>query len=775
MKFSGLLLKFLLLSITVLLISACNSIKHVPENRQLLKYNVISVDDPDIKVSPIRNYLKQHSNTRTARIFSFHLWIYNISHDKSPKPKKLKKFLGIYKMGEIIGEPPVIVDTMLNDISVKQIKKYFRNKGYYRSEVVDSVLPYGKDNKKAFVFYDIKLGEAIKIDQINYNIVDSNIYNIVIADTSNSLIKPSRNLDVDLLQNERLRIEKLLKTKGYYKFSKEYIYYNVDTSRSNYTAQVDLKIINLNDSSIHHQYVLNNIYFYNGFDQQEFMKSKDQYYQLFDTTQYRGKFFMSRRKPFVKEKVLSNASYFKKGGLYSSTDVQSSFRHLSTLNEYKLINIRYNEIPDTFKIDVLVQLTPYSKYNYEAILEGTNSSGNLGIGGRLSFEHKSLFRGAEILNVSVYGKLESQATFINANENVAFNSQEVGANISLHFPKFLLPFKAERFVKKNHPRTVLEFTMNAKKRPEYSRSIYGSSFGYYWVSQKFFRHQFDIANVSAVKVFDIDQAYYNSIKNSYLEKSFDDYLISATKYTLFFSNKKERKKKNYFTMILNAEIAGNTLNAISTLSKLRPVEGSYEILKNKYAQYWRCELDFRFSFPLKRKSDQLIYRVYSGLAQPYGNITAMPYVKQFSSGGANGLRAWPVRSLGPGSSFNKERIYYNEAADFKFESNLEYRYKLFWVMEGALFIDVGNIWATNAKDPRDGALFKFDSFYKEIAIGTGLGIRFDFSYFILRLDYGIRVRDPKEIESERWLFLKEKYNPFGADYSMFNFGIDYPF
>ncbi len=770
------LIQILLLFVFYLLFTACNTTKHVPNNQQLLSGNLIESTSKNIDIAPIYNYLKQKPNTKTALFFNFHLWIYNISHDKDGQERKLKKWLGIYKMGDIIGEPPVIMDTSLNQLSVRQIQKYMRNRGYYRSYVKDSLELFGRNDKRALVYYLIAPKKPIKIDSISYSIKDTSIRRIVLSDTSQTLLKKGINLDVDIMQQERVRLTKLLKDFGFYKFSKEYIYYEVDTSKSDYTSDIKLIILNATDSTLHHQFAINQIYYFNDFNPQDYLKEKEDYLKRFDTLSYGGNYFLSRKKAFIKPKVIKNASYLTKGDLYSASNIQNTFRHLSSLNEFKLINIRYNELQDTSKLNVLVQLTPFKKHNYIAEIEGTNSSGNMGIGGRLSYQHKSLFGGAEILNVSIYGKVESQNTFAGKGaEDISFNSDEIGANISLHFPKFLLPFKSDRFVKNNNPRTALEFTMNNKNRPEYTRSIYGASFGYYWVSKRYFRHQFKPFDLSAVKVFNMAPEYFESIQNTYLEKSFDDYLISASNYTLYFSNKKEKKGRNYFSFIFNGELAGNLLNAYSTISGAKPIGGSYYVLNNKFAQYWRAELDIRFYLGLKRKKDHLIYRVYGGMVHPYGNITATPYVKQFYSGGANGLRAWPVRSLGPGSYFNSDRKYYNEAADLKLEGNLEYRYKLFWVMEGAVFLDVGNIWATNLKDPRPGAQFQFKDFYKEIAIGTGFGFRFDFSFFILRLDYGIKLRDPKESEINRWVIFNKSYNPFGAEYSMFNFGIGYPF
>ncbi len=768
--------KILLISIYILFITACNTTKHVPDQHFLLKSNQIIVsDNPDFKTKSMYSYIKQRENTKTAVLFNFHLWIYNISQEKDKKQRKLKKWLGIYKLGEIIGEPPIVVDTLLNEHSVNQIHKYLRNKGYYYSEVTDSIHVFGRKRKKANVYYLVKTGQAFKIKNIKYNITDSLIYSLIIKDTSNSLIRPFIKLDADIMQGERVRITKYLKNLGYYKFSKEYIYYHVDTNASNLTSNVEIKIINVDYSTKHQQYILNNIYYFQNFNLQNFLKEKEKYYQSFDTSYYKEDFFLSSGKNMVKNKIIYNSSYLRKNNIYSSEDAQNTFRRLSSLNEFKLINIKYNDTADSNAIDVLVQLTPFKKHNYITEIEGTNTSGNLGVGGRVSYQHKSLFGGAELFNASIYGSIESQNTFSSNNEVITFNSQELGADINLHLPQFLLPFRSEQFIKKNHPKTVVGFNMNYKNRPEYIRSIYGSSFGYYWKSQRFFRHQFKLIDISSVKVLQMDPDYYESIQDTYLEKSFDDYLISATNYNLFFTNKKEKRKKSYFSTRFNGELAGNILNLYSTLMKLEPIDGSYYIFNNKFAQYWRIEIDLRYFLDLKRKKDHLVFRLYNGMAQPYGNITAMPYIKQFSSGGANGIRAWPIRGLGPGAYLNPSGEYYNEAADIKLEGNIEYRFKLFWVLEGAWFVDAGNIWSSSSQDPRQGSQFSINTFHKEIAIGSGMGIRLDLSFFIFRIDYGVKVRDPQEIESKRWVITNKGYNPFLPDYSMFNFAIDYPF
>jgi len=756
-----------------LLLNSCNTTKLIRENELLLKK--IKIEGiKHLSADEITPYIKQKPNRTTAFIFPFHLWIYNISHEtnSNQKPKKWKKWLGIYRMGEIIGEPPVIWDSISTKKSIKKIQQFLKNKGYYFSEITDSI---SSKNKKATITYHIKEGDAYQISSIQYQINNPLIKSYILQDTSHSLLKKGTLLDVDFLQKERERITAILKTHGYFKFSKEFIYFKIDTSFNNFSARLFLNIANTKDSTVYKQYRINNIYYYQNFEPKEFLKNKKIYLNYFDTAFYKGDFYLSKENSFINKNIIKNSSYLKKGALYNSDDISNTFRKLSSLRSFKLINIRYNEIKDSTKIDVLVQMTPFNKHNYTVEVEGTNSSGNLGAGGRISYQHKSLFGGAEILNMGLYGRLETQHNFVREQNNISFNTQEIGLTTSLHFPRFLVPFKADRFIKKNIPRTALEFDINYKNRPEYSRSIYNGSFGYYWKNKNVFFHQLKILDISAIKVFNLESDYYNLIKDTYLEKSFENHLVEAINYRLLYTKKKTVHKKNYFSLMMFFESAGNLLQKYSQLTNAPQKDGSYLFLNNIFSQYWKNEIDFRYYHILTRKTDKLVYRAYTGIAIPYGNVNAIPYIKQFFAGGANSLRAWPIRSLGPGSFYNPERKYYNEASDFKLEGNIEYRFKLFWLMEGALFLDAGNIWAINKNDLRTGAQFKLDSFYKQIALGTGFGLRFDFSFFIFRFDYGIQLRDPKEEAYNRWLPAKEDYNPFSQKYSMLNFGIGYPF
>ena len=240
-----------------------------------------------------------------------------------------------------------------------------------------------------------------------------------------------------------------------------------------------------------------------------------------------------------------------------------------------------------------------------------------------------------------------------------------------------------------------------------------------------------------------------------------------------FSNQNSKKPTNYLFVRFFTESSGNLLNLYNSTFNPNEKE-TYTIFGEQYSQYLKGDIDFRF-YNILNKSNNVVYRLYGGVGVPYGNAEVLPYEKQYFSGGANGLRAWQVRSLGPGSYFNPDDIRIYQTADMKLEANFEYRFKLIWVIEGAFFADAGNIWSINKLEDREGAKFNINTFYKEIAVDGGLGMRLDFSFFILRLDYGVKLRDPKEESGTGWVIASKNYNIFSPNNGMFNFSIGYPF
>jgi hypothetical protein len=355
------------------------------------------------------------------------------------------------------------------------------------------------------------------------------------------------------------------------------------------------------------------------------------------------------------------------------------------------------------------------------------------------------------------------------------STQEFGFETSLRLPKFLLPFlKKESFIKKYNPATTILAAYNYQAMPYYTRTMATASFGYNWKAGNYQEHIVNPLQLNIVKLppESIDSAFAARIESSsYLAYSYKDVLILGGNYSFIFNNQKIQKARDYWFLRINTEASGNMLAMASKLSGAKKIEGSYNFLGQPFAQYVRTDFDLIYNLILNDASS-IVYRGFVGVGIPYGNSKAIPFEKQYFGGGANGIRAWQVRSLGPGSNRPKDTKFLNQTADIKIEANAEYRFKLFWILEGAVFLDAGNIWTYNKDLERPGSQFSFNSFYKDIAVGSGVGFRFDFKFVIGRVDMGIKLRDPLLPDGSKWIVTGRPYER--NDFTVV-LGIGYPF
>jgi hypothetical protein len=362
-----------------------------------------------------------------------------------------------------------------------------------------------------------------------------------------------------------------------------------------------------------------------------------------------------------------------------------------------------------------------------------------------------------------------------------FNTTELGVESSLMIPQLLGPGNFIKQFERFLPKTVITVGYNYQRRPEYTRTINNVKFGYDWKSTEDIRNIWNVLDYNKVNVFDYDPEFIEGIQDLYIKSSFTDHLIFAMNYSWIFNNQRLSKVKNYTYVRFNVESSGNLLYLISLLTnkdEYQAIDSTgnvqaeyYQFLNTRYAQYIKSDIEYSHSFSID-KFNSIVTRTFFGIGIPYGNFDVLPFEKKYFTGGANGIRAWPVRSLGPGTYKASPEEYPNQTADIKLEGNLEYRFKLIAFVEGALFLDVGNIWAINEKDNRPGALFKLNSFYKQLAFGTGTGLRMDLTYFILRLDLGMKLRDPSVAENRGWIIGNRQIT--NNDFN-FTFAIGYPF
>ncbi|HAN18683.1 MAG TPA: outer membrane protein assembly factor [Bacteroidales bacterium] len=773
-RFTNYFSRYCSLSIYLLiftLLFSCSPARHVPEDKYLLDKSKIRISKSDLKKDELKIYIRQKPNKRILGL-RFHLWLYNMSN-----PKKEK---GVSNWLRRIGEEPVLFDEYLTEKSNTQLNAFLNTKGYYNSTVKDSVI---FNRKKAKVYYYIKPNQPYKIKSLNYLIEDEGIKPIVMTDTPNSLIKIGDNFDRDMLQDERKRIETLLKQKGYFNFDKQYVYFQADSSSQNLTVDITLVVkqfqqkdtSELNKTSNHKKYYINNVYVYTNFDPRKSLIYKQDYFNSFDTTYSNGIYFIKQAGERSSNKVIFQSNFLKEVSLYSLDNSNSTFQHLNSLRLYKLINIQFKELfplandsLDVGYLDCTIQLTRFNLQSYTVEFQGTNSSGNLGVGGNLLYQNKSFFGGAEIVDFKLNGSVET----LNEQIQRINNTIELGGDITVSIPKFILPvFRAEEFSKKYKPKTHISIGYNYQDRPDYRRTIANIAYGYSWDGNKYNKHILRLIELNAVKLPYVTQDFKEYIEKTLLSSSYENHLVSVTNYSFIFNNQDIKKNKDFYYFRLNSELSGNILSAISEISNSKTNNGSYEIFGLPYSQFVKLDFDFRY-YQILNETNNFVYRIFVGAGMPYGNSSAIPFEKKYFSGGANSIRAWSVRSLGPGS-YTGDTIsdYPNQTADIKLEANFEYRFKLFWVLEGALFLDAGNIWSIK-EDNREGAFFNKNEFYKEIAIGSGLGFRFDLSFVILRCDIGIKLRDPSLPSDQRWIVGNRE---FVRNDLSFNIGIGYPF
>ena len=753
------------------ILTSCNPTKYVPDGESLLNTNNITVSKEGIKKSDLLPYIKQNPN---KRIFGtrFHLGLYNLSNinkDKWP-----------HNWLRNIGEEPVIYDSYATLKSKEQIKSYVASKGYFDGNVSDTVKTA---NRKSDVFYNVDLLRPYTIRKLTYEIADSNIRKLCFFDSVNCVIVRGKPYDVDVLQAERTRFERFIRDHGFYGFSNDYIWFGIDSTVGNRQVDIKYNIKPFTKLDVYGRvstgpfaiYTVKNIYIYPDFVPKDALAGGDAYFKSLDTTFYKGYYFItSKKKREVKYDLIIQSLYLNARSVYNVTSTEETQAHLLALKIYRLVNINYNDSKENeslqgmeLMLDCNIQLTLLIQQSYKIELEGTISSGDPGGALNLVYQHKNLFHGAEQFSM----KLKGAYAAYKVNDTLR-SVQEYGFETSLKLPKFMVPFiKTEAFVKKYNPSTSLLASYNYQNMPFYTRSIANISFGYYWKAGFYREHFVFPVQLSLVNVPHIDSAYKAFIySSSYQAHSYDNVLIIGGNYSYVFNNQKIKNSRDYVFLRINTEASGNMLSLAEKILGGKKTDGAYQILKQPFAQYVRADFDLRYNYKFNDVSS-IVYRGFFGIAIPYGNSKAIPIEKQYFAGGANGIRAWQVRSLGPGS-YNDQTKFLNETGDIKLEANAEYRFKLFWILEGALFVDAGNIWAYKYDQARPGSQFTFNKFYKDIAVGTGTGFRFDFKFVIARVDIGMKLRDPIVTEGSKWIFLNR---PYKRDDFTIVLGIGYPF
>lgn len=780
------LLPLLIAAIVMAVVSACSSTRHVPDNEYLLdKVTIKLVDKPSgVNVMTLEPYLRQMPNHKVLGFWKLQLGFYNMSGRDSSK--------WYNRLARKLGQPPVIFSQQLTDASERQLEQALINMGYMDVSVeADTILNPAK--KRAEVTYTVTAREPRRVRSMTYDIADTAIARLVMADSARFTLRPGSLLDRNLLDGERALIAGRLRNHGYYAFTKEYITFVADTAAN--SLDVDLTMMvkpprmagaaQKTDTTARHQlYRIGKVMLVTDYEPGGVVNPA-----LRDTVDCRGLEVVYGPDRYLKATTLADHCFLFPGEIFRAANVDQTYESLTRLGILRSVNIDLRPTGDTFGpdgsgeqlVDAYILMTRNKKQGVTFEVEGTNSEGDLGFGLGVTYRYRNLGHSSNLLTTKVRMNYESLSGNLSGLINKRYT--EWAAEVGITFPKFMFPFLSKTFSRRVKASTELAVSGNYQERPEYTRIIAGAAWKYKWSSPSGRqRRTFDLVDINYVRLPESSIDFIDQIapSNPLLRYSYEDHFIMRMGYTYYRTNRRIAsgsirvpvRQPLVYSIRASAETAGNLLRALSKITGQHRVDSVYKIFGIQYSQYAKAEVDYTLTRNFVGSRHSLAFHVGAGVGVPYGNSRMIPFEKRFYAGGANGVRGWSVRSLGPGSYRGRNNVtdFINQCGDIRLDLSVEYRAKLFWVFEGAIFADAGNIWTIHNYPNQPGGMFHFNSFIKQLAAGYGLGLRLDFEYFLLRFDLGLKAHNPAEGE-ERWPLLHPRWKRDAT----FHFAVGYPF
>lgn len=733
---------FVSLLIVVLVLSGCSASKFIPEGKFLLDDAEIKSDVKDVNPDRLKAYIRQKGNSKWFSLFKIPLGTYALSGKDSTKwiNKKLRD----------LGEDPVLFDSLQTAMTCSDLENVLHGLGYLRA-TVDYNLDF-KKKKKVVVVYNLHPGPLYHISSVSYDIQDDKIAEFLNTGEEEGF-KPGLRVGMPFLtnelDNERKALTKYLNNNGYYKFHKDFITYSADSVRGSTDVDLTLHL---------HKYTANS-------------KSPEEAhtrYKINDVTYYSND---ERNYVPLRQSVLEENTLIEPGEYFNSEALQKTYNRFSRLQIVKYTNIRFNELPDSDKLNCDIGISTNKINSVIFQPEGTNTAGDFGAAASLTYENKNLFKGAETFSVKLRGAFEA-ITGLEGYQNQDY--EEYSLETKLVFPRLLVPFLSKNFKRQSAAVTELTASYNMQNRPEFHRRVFSAGVRYRWDDVKRRRrYNVDLIDLNYIympwisKTF--KEEYLDDVdsRNSILRYNYEDLFIMKLGFGMSYNNGDEAYK-------FNIETAGNLLNGVSRLigSSVNS-DNQYTLFNIAFAQYVKGDFDYTRMFRFDSRNN-LAFHVGFGIAYPYGNSRVLPFEKRYFSGGANSVRGWSVRGLGPGKfkGTNGSIDFINQTGDIKLDINLEFRSFLFWKIYGAVFVDAGNIWTLRYYEEQPGGQFDIKDFYKQIAVAYGVGLRLNFDFFILRFDMGMKAINPAYDTQQ------EHYAIFHPDFSRdfaFHFAVGLPF
>ena len=701
----------------LLLTTACSTGKYVQEGEYILDKVAVVSDQSDYNAAPLSQYVRQKEKPKLFSLF------------RNPFSRK-----------------PVIYDTLQARLSCQDLMTAMQNEGYMNAGVSLYTETKGKKLKATYLLHP---GQPFLIGKVNYDIQDEGIQQLLHLDqTDNQQIKPGMRFTVETLDNERKRIAGLLSDNGYFRFNKDFIHFTADTvmGRKDIALTLQLRKYKPNNNSPevdHTRYLIRDVLF----------QSNDS------------------DRIHLRKQVLLNATAIKAGRPYDASALQRTYNNFARLQAVKYTNIKFAEVSDTNLLDCHIQISTNKPSTISFQPEGTNTAGDLGAAASITYTNRNLFHGSEQLSIEFRGAYEAITGLEGYQDQ---NYTEFSVETKLVFPRFLAPFLSKGFRRRQTASSEWAVSWNFQNRPEFHRRVFSSAWRYRWSEPKHhLNYRFDLLDLNYVympwisSTFKRDYLDNAENRNAILRYNYEDIFIMKAGFTVSYTDGVDAVRANF-------ESAGNLLNGVSKGFGFKTnSQGQHTLFNIAYAQYVKLDFDYTHLFQFDKRN-ALALHAGLGVAYPYGNSTVLPFEKRYFSGGANSVRGWSVRELGPGKFKGTDgRIdFINQTGDVKLDLNAEYRSSLFWKLQGALFIDAGNIWTLRNYAEQPGGQFKFTEFYKQIAASYGMGLRLNFDYFILRFDMGMKAINPAyESEKEHWSIFHPKLS---RDFD-FHFAVGLPF
>ena len=733
----------------VLCLMGCNTTKFVPKGEYLLnKANIKVEDTKEVAVSDLKNYLQQKQNTEILGFWKLQLGIYNTASLDTAKWTS--------KNARRIGEAPVIYAPELTDRSMVQLRKAMQNKGYFTAQVDTTITV--KD-RKVNITYHVTAGEPYIIRRYRVGFEHEELKQI--AQDQRRLISEGMQFDVDMLNQERQRIARAMRRNGCYYFDEDMIQFVADTTRLKKQVDVTVKLSDYvtqlspeEQAQVFRHYKISHVHFHIDYEigrapegerMRASMKGDYEFTWIGDQ--------------LLRENVLIRNCPIQPGDKYNEVRVERAYSNLNQLAPIKYVDISFDPISeDELDCHIVLSRSKLNSISVEA--EGTYSAGDWGIAAGVGYANRNLFKGAEEFTIDGRTSYEWRQN--------GGRAIEAKASTGLKFPNSL----------------AIDLNYNYQTRPEeYTRSIFGAGLQYQ-LRQRLSRwqHQFRFADISYVYLPWISDAFRDQFLQStnILKYSYENHFIVGWGYSGSYSSFLSRQPyRSYTNVNYNIETAGNLMLGLAEAFRFpTDSEGKYTLFGTRFAQFAKADVSFTYN-QIFNPSHRLVYHADLGLAVPYANSQAVPFEKRYFAGGANSVRGWTARSLGPGGYRGNGSMidFNNQSGDIRLNLSVEYRAKVWSIIELAAFVDAGNIWTIFDYETQPNGQFHWNEFYKQIALAYGVGVRLDFSIFVFRVDFGVKLYDPSRLY-DQWAGTQWRTVPNGLNWKedmSFHFAIGYPF